>query len=52
LRGFFTTKSCPFLSKDNGSALYTCSIHDTKPFYCKIYPDDGICEHEEVNTEI
>jgi Fe-S-cluster containining protein len=24
-----------------------CKIHETKPFYCRAYPDDGMCEHEE-----
>lgn len=47
LRGLFTTKSCPFLKKEEQSELYSCAIHDTKPFYCKIYPDDGVCEREE-----
>jgi len=27
--------------------LYLCRIHETKPFYCRAYPDDGICEHED-----
>ena len=51
MRGLFTTGSCPFLKKDKQGKLYSCAIHETKPFYCKLYPDDGFCEHEEI-TEI
>ncbi len=46
-RGVFVTESCPFLERDERGGLYSCAIHETKPFYCKIYPDDGVCEHEE-----
>ncbi|MGA2972901.1 MAG: YkgJ family cysteine cluster protein [Candidatus Bathyarchaeia archaeon] len=44
--GVFVTKSCPFLKREE-TGLYSCAIHETKPFYCRIYPDDGMCEHEE-----
>ena len=44
--GVFVTKSCPFLKRED-TGLYSCTIHETKPFYCKIYPAEGICEHEE-----
>lgn len=47
LRGLFTTESCPFLKKEEQSELCSCAIHDTKPFYCKIYPDDGVCERQD-----
>ena len=47
LNGVFVTKSCPFLKKDQSGGFYTCTIHETKPFYCRIYPDDGVCENEE-----
>ena len=47
LRGFFTTNSCPFLKKNEQDEFYSCIIQDTKPFYCKLYPDDGVCEREE-----
>lgn len=50
-RGVFVTSSCPFLGKDGQAGLYSCMIHDTKPFYCRLYPDDGPCEHEE-NTDV
>lgn len=46
-RGYFTDKSCPFLKKDDMGELYSCTIQDTKPFYCRLYPDDGVCEHED-----
>ena len=42
----FVTKSCPFLKREE-TGLYSCAIHETKPFYCKIYPNHGMCEHEE-----
>ena len=45
-RGIFISKSCPFLERDD-QGYYLCKIHDTKPFYCRAYPDDGICEHHE-----
>ena len=44
--GIFVAKSCPFLRKEQ-LGVYSCAIHDTKPFYCRNYPDDGVCEHEE-----
>ena len=44
--GTFVAKSCPFLGKDE-QGLYVCEIHETKPFYCRAYPDNGMCEHEE-----
>jgi Fe-S-cluster containining protein len=40
----FVSKSCPFLRKDEGQSIYYCAINDTKPFYCRDYPDDGVCE--------
>jgi Fe-S-cluster containining protein len=46
IHGFFTTKSCPFLKRDEQGPLYSCTIQDTKPFYCRLYPDDGVCEYE------
>jgi len=49
--GVFITESCPFLKKDELRGFYSCAIHDTKPSYCRIYPDDGVCEHEE-NADI
>ncbi len=45
-RGIFVPKSCPFLGRDK-QGLYMCKIHETKPFYCRAYPDDGICEHHD-----
>ena len=45
LRGVFVTESCPFLKKEHETGLYSCAIHETKPFYCRLYPDDGVCEH-------
>jgi len=45
-RGIFIPKSCPFLGRDK-QGLYLCKIHETKPFYCRAYPDDGICEHRD-----
>ena len=43
--GPFISDSCPFLKKGERQNIYYCAINDTKPFYCKNYPDDGICEH-------
>ena len=43
--GTFVTDSCPFLRKSGKESIYYCAINDTKPFYCKGYPDDGICEY-------
>ena len=40
----FVTRICPFLEKD-GQNLHYCMINDTKPYYCRNYPDDGFCEH-------
>jgi len=45
-RGVFVTESCPFLKRDKIAGLYSCAIQETKPFYCRIYPDDGVCEHQ------
>ena len=42
----FVTKSCPFLKREE-TGLYSCTIHETKPFYCRTYPADGMCEPEE-----
>jgi Fe-S-cluster containining protein len=47
LRGAFVPNSCPFLKRNEREGLYSCAIHETKPFYCRIYPDDGVCEHKE-----
>ena len=44
-RGVFLTKSCPFLKNDEPGGFYLCAIHETKPFYCRTYPEDGVCEH-------
>ena len=44
--GDFVTESCPFLEKGE-RGFYSCAIDETKPFYCMIYPNDGMCEHEE-----
>lgn len=41
--GIFTSKSCPFLLRDIAQNAYVCMIHDTKPEYCRNYPDDGAC---------
>lgn len=43
--GTFISRSCPFLRRTEKQTIYYCAINDTKPFYCKNYPDDGICEH-------
>ena len=43
----FISSSCPFLRKDERENIYYCTINDTKPFYCKSYPDDGVCERAE-----
>jgi Fe-S-cluster containining protein len=47
----FSSSSCPFLGKDEGKKTYSCTINDTKPFYCKNYPDDGVCEYVEESYE-
>jgi len=41
----FTSKSCPFLRRDERQNLHYCAINDTKPDHCRNYPDDGICEY-------
>jgi len=28
---------CPFLQKNDDQDIYTCLIHDTKPYNCRIY---------------
>ncbi len=43
----FISNRCPFLRKNELKNKYYCAINDTKPFYCKNYPDDGICERAE-----
>ena len=40
----FVTRICPFLEKDVKN-LHYCRINDTKPYYCRNYPDDGFCEY-------
>lgn len=47
----FISSSCPFLRKDGREKAYYCAINDTKPFYCKNYPDDDVCEHVEESSE-
>jgi Fe-S-cluster containining protein len=43
--GAFTSDSCPFLRRNEEQNVYCCDINDTKPFNCKNYPDDGVCEY-------
>jgi len=43
--GTFVSKNCPFLRRNERLNIYYCAINDTKPFYCKNYPEDGICEY-------
>jgi len=43
--GTFTSNSCPFLRRNEEQNIYCCDINDTKPFNCKNYPDDGVCEY-------
>lgn len=41
----FVPNSCPFLRNDKEQSTYYCAINDTKPFYCRNYPDDDVCEY-------
>jgi len=41
----FISNSCPFLRKNEEQNVYYCAINDTKPFHCRNYPDDGVCEY-------
>ncbi len=43
--GVFVTSSCPFLARNEGCGFYCCTINDTKPFHCKNYPADMVCEY-------
>jgi len=43
--GTFTSNSCPFLSRNEEQGIYFCAINDTKPFQCRNYPEDGVCEY-------
>ena len=28
---------CPFLQKNDGQDVYTCTIYDTRPYNCRVY---------------
>jgi len=45
--GTFTSNSCPLLRRNEQQKIHYCTINQTKPFNCRNYPDDGVCEFVE-----